>query len=503
MNIDLNKINVSLRQAVALHESGKIQEALEIYEKFNREFPNQVDVLSLLGTAQSQLGDYKQGMQTLHAALKINPFNPNVYNNLGNALRELNLFEDALQCYEIAISQKADYAHAHNNRGLTLKDLGKFDEALKSYSKAIQLDKDYAEPHNNIGNIYADQKRVDLALEQYNKAIEINPKYANAYWNKSLLLLMMGKYQEGWKLYEWRWEAQGTKYKRNLSGRLWLGDENIARKMIFIYAEQGLGDTIQFVRYIKLLKDLGAHITLEVQPQLVSTLKNYEGVNVIGIGDPIPKYDYYCPLLSLPFALKTSFDGIPNDIPYVQADQGKIKNWQVKLGSRTKKRIGLVWSGGFRPDQPEVWAINKRRNISLAYFEPLRDIDADFFSLQKGKEAQEELIRLTSDGWIGPKIIDYTNDLHDFSDTAAFIENLDLIISVDTSTAHMAGALGKEVWILSRYDNCWRWLIDRKDSPWYPTATIFRQSEPGEWEVVIQELKSNLKNVEIGKTSHK
>lgn len=495
MNIDLNKINASLKKAITLHESGKIEEALEIYVKFNKQFPNQVDILSLLGTAQYQLGDYKQGMQTLHEALKINPFNPNVYNNLGNALRELNLFEDALQCYDIAITQKADYAHAHNNRGLTLKDLGRFDEALKSYLKAIDLNKNYAEPHNNTGNIYADQKRVDLALEQYNKAIEIDPKYPNAHWNKALLLLMMGQYEEGWRLYEWRWEAQGTKYKRNLSGKVWLGDANIAGKTIFIYAEQGLGDTIQFVRYIKLLKAHGASIVLEVQQQLVSILKNYEGVKVIGTGDLIPNYDYYCPLLSLPLAIKTSFDSIPNNIPYIQADPNKIQNWETKLGSKTKKRIGLVWSGGFRPDQPEVWAINKRRNISLASFEPLRDIDADFFSLQKGKEAQEELAKLISDGWSGPKIIDYTNDLHDFSDTAALIENLDLVISVDTSTAHMAGALGKEVWILSRYDNCWRWLIDRKDSPWYPTATIFKQPEPGEWKDVVQELKSQLKKI--------
>jgi tetratricopeptide (TPR) repeat protein len=495
MNIDLNKINASLRQAVALHESGKIQEALEIYEEFNQKFPHQADILSLLGTAQYQLGDHKQGMQTLHEALKINPFNPNVYNNLGNALRELNLFEDALQCYNIAISQRADYAHAHNNRGLTLKDLGKIDEALQSYSRAIQLDKDYAEPHNNIGNIYSDQKKVDLALEQYNKAIEIKPKYANAHWNKSLLLLMMGQYQEGWKLYEWRWEAQAPKYKRNLSGSLWLGDENISGKTIFIYAEQGLGDTIQFVRYIKILKDLGARITLEVQPQLLSLLENYEGENIIQIGDPVPEYDYYCPLLSLPLALKTKFEAIPNSIPYIQADPSKIKNWQAKLGTKTRRRIGLVWSGGFRPDQPEVWAINKRRNISLSSFESLRDIDADFFSLQKGKEAQEELTKLMSEGWNGPKIIDHTNDLHDFSDTAALIENLDLVISVDTSTAHMAGALGKEVWILSRYDNCWRWLIDRKDSPWYPTATIFRQPEPGGWENVIKEVKSELKSL--------
>ncbi len=488
-------IKKSLEHAVKLHESGKISEALEIYEKLNAQLPNEADILSLLGTAQYQMGDYQIGMQTLHAALKINPTNALVYNNLGNALRELNLFADALQCYDIAISQKQDYAHAHHNRGLALKDLGRIDEAMQSYKKAIEYKIDYAEPYNNIANIYADQKDFDLALEFYNKAIEINPKYAIAYFNKALLKLLNGEFEDGWRLYEWRWEATGLKKVEKPEATLWLGKEDIAGKKILVYAEQGLGDTLQFVRYIKLLKECGAFITLVVQPQLLATLEGYEGIQVIKNGDPVPKHDFYCPLLSLPLAFNTALETIPSDIPYLKADPKKVALWKAKLGLKTKLRIGLVWSGGFRPDQPEVWAINKRRNIPLNLFEPLKDIDAEFFSLQKGDAAERELVQLKNVSWDGPEIIDYTKEINDFSDTAAFIENLDLIISVDTSTPHMAGALGKNVWILSRYDNCWRWLINRKDSPWYPTATIFRQPTPGDWGSVIKEVNKLLTNL--------
>ena len=493
MNVDINKINAELKRAVALHESGNLKAALVIYERFNAQFPNQPEILSLLGTAQYQTGNYQAGIKTLYAALQINPINPNVYNNLGNALRELNQYPDALQCYDIAITQKTDYAHAHNNRGLTLKDLGEIDQAIASYKNALAIKADYAEPYNNIGNIYADQKRVKEALDFYNKAIELNPNYATAYWNKSLLKLLNGEYEEGFKLYEWRWKAQGLKYTRNLPGKLWLGGDDLQGKTIFIHAEQGLGDTIQFVRYIKLLKNLGASIILEVQPQLLSLLSEYEGANVISIGDAIPQYNYYCPLLSLPLAFRTTLETIPNFTPYLTAEPVKVDQWKHKLGIRNKPRIGLVWSGGFRPDQPEVWAINKRRNISLNLLEPLKDVDAEFFSLQKGKEAEEELSNLKKSDWAGPIIIDHTYDLKDFSDTAALIENLDLVISVDTSTAHMAAALGKPVWLLSRYDNCWRWLIDRTDSPWYPSAKIFRQPSPGDWRTMIQNLSEKLR----------
>jgi Flp pilus assembly protein TadD len=491
MNANIKK---SLKHAVKLHESGKISEALEIYEKLNAQLPNEADILSLLGTAQYQMGDYQKGMQTLHAALKINPTNALVYNNLGNALRELNLFADALQCYDIAISQKQDYAHAHHNRGLALKDLGRIDEAMQSYKKAIEYKIDYAEPYNNKANIYADQKDLSLALDYYNKAIKINPKYASAYFNKALLKLLNGEYEEGWRLYEWRWQVTGLKKTAKPDGALWLGKEDIAGKKILVYTEQGLGDTLQFVRYIKLLKERGALITLVVQPQLLTTLEGYEGIQVIKNGDPVPKHDFYCPLLSLPLAFNTTLETIPADIPYLKADPKKVALWKAKLGLKTKLRIGLVWSGGFRPDQPEVWAVNKRRNIPLNLFEPLKDIDAEFFSLQKGKEAEEELANLKHSNWDGPNIIDFTKDLKDFSDTAALIENLDLIISVDTSTAHMAAALGRPVWLLSRYDNCWRWLIERSDSPWYPSATVFRQSKPKDWHTPIQEVQTKLKN---------
>jgi hypothetical protein len=346
-----------------------------------------------------------------------------------------------------------------------------------------------------MANIYADQKDLALSLQNYDKAIAINPQYANAFWNKSLLRLLNGEYEQGWKLYEWRWKVKGLKFARSLDGPLWLGQESLTNKTIFVYAEQGLGDTIQFVRYLKPLKELGAQVIFEVQAPLLNTFFDYEGVSTIKAGDNIPQYDFQCPLLSLPLAFNTTLETIPNSHPYIRADPHQVAHWKAKLDLKTKLRIGLVWSGGFRPNQPEVWAINKRRNIALEYFKAFKDIDADFYSLQKGIEAEAELVNLVNSNWGGPRIIDHTKDLQDFSDTAALIANLDLVVSVDTSTAHMAGALGKPVWILNKFDNCWRWLIHRQDSPWYPSARLFRQEAPGDWESVITQVHTELQKL--------
>ncbi|HVC44095.1 MAG TPA: glycosyltransferase family 9 protein, partial [Candidatus Binataceae bacterium] len=221
-----------------------------------------------------------------------------------------------------------------------------------------------------------------------------------------------------------------------------------------------------------------------------------EGVaQVAARGHALPEFDYYCPLMSLPLAFKTTLSSIPAQIPYLKADADKARRWQEKLGEKAKLRVGVVWSGGFRPDQPELWPVNNRRNIPLAKLASLRHADVEFYSLQKGQPAASELTDLLAQHWDGPPLIDFTDLLHDFSDTAALIEQLDLVIAVDTSTAHLAGAMGKPVWILSRFDNCWRWLLDRTDSPWYPTARLYRQASPGDWDQVIQRVAADLSHL--------
>lgn len=483
----------TLEKALKLHRSGSFSEAINIYQQLIKKTPNDASVLFLYGTAEYQIGNRLEGIALLYQSLKIQPNNPDAYNNIGNALKDMNHFEEAINCYDLAIGLRPDYAHALNNKGVALKELSRFDEAITCYSEAIKFKSDYAEPHNNIANIYTAQKKTIEALNLYDKAIGIDPSYAPSYWNKSLLKLLLGEYDEGWKLYEWRWRYGAKNLVRHIPAPLWLGNESLENKTIYIYSEQGLGDTIQFCRYIKLLANLGAKVIFEVQNPLIKTLKNIEGVHeVVAIGSSLPKVDFHCPLLSLPLAFKTLVDTIPDQIPYIKPDTIKVEKWRQRLDKNETLRVGLVWSGGFRPDQPELWQVNKRRNLDLQYLKKLNIKGINFYSLQKGEPAESEFKNLDSSSWDGPLIKNYVDELYDFSDTAALIENLDLVIAVDTSTAHMAAAMGKEVWLLNRYDTCWRWFLDRNDSPWYPTVRIFRQPTPGDWQSVINEVRDAL-----------
>jgi hypothetical protein len=275
---------------------------------------------------------------------------------------------------------------------------------------------------------------------------------------------------------------------------LWLGKESIAGRTILIHAEQGLGDTVQFCRYAKLLAERGASVILEVQAPLLKLLEGAEGVSrLIASGSEWPPdIDYQCPLMSLPLAFATTLASIPADVPYLSSNPEKVSFWREKLGERQKLRVGLVWSGGFRPEQPELWAVNSRRNIPLSKLAPLVHPEIEFYSLQKGQPAESELAELRAGGWEGPELVDFTGLLTDFSDTAALIECLDLVISVDTSIVHVAGALAKPVWVLNRFDTCWRWLLQRSDSPWYPTLRLFRQERPGDWDGVVERARTEL-----------
>jgi hypothetical protein len=282
-----------------------------------------------------------------------------------------------------------------------------------------------------------------------------------------------------------------------------LGVESLVNKTILIYSEQGLGDTIQFCRYLKKVADLGGKVIFETQDSLIKTLSNIEGVSqVIPSGTTPPAFDFYCPLLSLPLALNTTVENIPNKVPYIRPDLTKVAYWQEKLGDKKNLRVGLVWSGGFRPDQPEVWDVNERRNIPLSILKKIGLPGIDFYSLQKGTDAENQLANIKESSANDFDIVDFTKELNDYSDTAAFIDNLDLVISVDTSVAHMAGALGKPVWILNRYDTDWRWFVDRSDSPWYPTAKIFNQPSYGDWDSVVKNIKQSLEILQNNHTNN-
>jgi hypothetical protein len=273
----------------------------------------------------------------------------------------------------------------------------------------------------------------------------------------------------------------------------WRGGETLAGRTILLRGEQGLGDVLQFCRYAPLVKALGARVILEVEPPLVRIMGSLPGVDaVVSALDPLPPFDVHCPLMSLPLAFGTTLSTIPAQVPYLFAEPEKAAAWRERLdrqsGGRRRLRVGLVWSGGRRPDQPALRNASDRRNIPLELLAPLKRVDAQFHSLQKGALAERALADLVARGWDGPQIVDHADQLRDLSDTAALMQNLDLVVSVCTSTAHLAGALGKPVFVLLRFGACWRWLLERSDSPWHPTARLFRQAAPDDWGPVAQAL---------------
>jgi tetratricopeptide (TPR) repeat protein len=466
-----------------------LDRAIEIKDDCPEAYYNRGNLLTVLRQFDAACASYDQ-------ALAINPEFAEAHFNRGNLLAEQRRFDAAIASYGRAIAIKADYAEAYCNRGNVLRELDRSEAAVASYDQAIAIRSDYAEAYSNRGVVLTELQQVHAALASYNQAIAVNPDYAQAYFNRSTALLLNGDFEQGWTDYEWRWKHErgvAVKASRNLRQPLWLGSQSLAGKSILLHSEQGLGDTIQFCRYATLVADLGAFVVLEVPASLEGLLTSLNGVSaLVTQGQALPECDYQCPLMSLPLAFRTTLSGVPADVPYLRASVEKVRPWREKLGERRKPRVGLVWSGGFRPDQPEVWAANRRRNIPLAKLASLKGADIEFYSLQKGQPAESELAELLANKWDGPAVLDYSSHLQDFSDTAALIDQLDLVISVDTSTAHVAGAMGKPLWILNRFDTCWRWLMHGNDSPWYPTAKLYRQERAGDWDGVIRRVRSDL-----------
>ncbi len=450
------------------------------------------------GLILKDLRQWEAALDDYDRAIAISNGYAEAYRSRGIVLLELRRSSDALASIDKAISIDPRFAEAYSSRGTVFHKLKQFEQALADFDKAIDLKADLWEAHFNRGSVLQALGKVDAAIASYDQAIALNPSDPPAHLNKAMALLSIGDYANGWIEYEWRWDELKGAPNAKLATRvfpqpLWLGEAPIGGKTILLHGEQGLGDTIQFCRYVALVADLGAKVILEVPSALATLLRCLPGVaKLIVSGEAPPPFDCHCPLLSLPLAFKTTLETIPDKSPYLESNREKVRYWKDKIGEHRKLRVGLVWSGGFRPDQPELWEVNERRNIPLAQLEPLNNPDVEFFSLQKGQAAEAEAAALIAKGWGGPHMNDFTGFLADFSDTAALIENLDLVISVDTSTAHLAGALGKPVWILNRHDSCWRWLLNRSDSPWYPTVRLYRQERAGDWEDVVRRVEHDL-----------
>ncbi len=422
-------------------------------------------------------------------AITVNPKAPSYHSNLGNVLKERGRLDEAVACYRRAIDLKLDFPEAHNNLGTALQEQRELDEAVACYRRAIDLKPDYPEAHNNLGSALKEQGRLDDAVACYRMAIHLKPDFPQAHSNLALALLARGDLAAGWEEHEWRWQTlQMIKDRRIFAQPLWRG-EAAAGRTLLIHAEQGFGDTLQFCRYARLAADRGLRVVMEVQQPLVRLLRTLACVDlVVGRGEELPDFDLQCPMLSMPLALGTTLATIPSAASYLRADEAQAAAWRTRLAvvANQGTRIGLVWAGNPIPHLRVAATMDRRRSIAPDRLAPLFDVSgAHFFSLQKDGPAAPEHFPLT----------DVMAEMGDFADTAALIANLDLVISVDTAVAHLAAALGKPVWLLDRFDPCWRWLTGRRDSPWYPTLRLYRQPRPGDWESVVTEVARDLQSL--------
>jgi len=456
-----------------LAATGRPAEALDHYRLALALDPALTRVRANLAEALRRLGRSEAAEVEARLAVEAEPTLGLAHTVLGAALKDLGRLDAAQAAFAIAARLLPDRPEAHDNLGGALAELGRLAEAEAACRQALRLAADFATAHNNLGNALRDQGRRAEAEECFRRALELAPEMAEARTSLGMARLYRGDFAAGWRDFEARWQT-GRLANRDVPQPQWRGDTPLAGKTVLFHAEQGFGDTIQFLRYAPLLAERGARVIAEVQPALARLAERVDGVaRVIPQGAAWPEFDLHLPMMSAPVAFGTTLDSVPSTIPYLSADPAA---WAAPPSAG--RRVGLVWAGDPRPHDPGAHAADRRRSIPLTAFAPLLALASHtFVSLQKGAGAAQ----------LAPEmgIIDPMAEVADFADTAAVVLHLDLVITVDTAIAHLAGALGKPVWILSRYDGCWRWLERGDTSPWYPTARLFRQTRPGDWESVV------------------
>ena len=482
ISIKPNFAEAYFNRGTALQELKQFDAAVDSYDRAISIKPGNAEAYFNRGTVLQELKHSDAAVDSYDRAISIKPDYADAYYNRGLALQKIKQLDVAVVSYDQAICIKPNFAEAYANRGTALQKLNQLDAAVASYDRAISIKPDFAEVYFNRGLALHELKQLDAALASYDRAISIMPDYAEAYWDKSLTLLLNGHFGKGWELYEWRWKAKQSELKQyNFPQPLWLGAESLKNKTILLHCEQGLGDTIQFCRYAKLVAAQEARVIFEVPKVLMGLLHGLDGVSEwIENGSSLPQFDYHCPLLSLPFAFKTSLDTIPSAQTYLYSDATKVEAWRNKLGDKTKPRVGIVWSGN--ADHKN----DHNRSISLSSLLRYLPNSVEYISLQKELcDFDKMIVDSKSIRHFGEELVDYT-------DTAALCESMDVIISVDTSVAHLSGALGKNIWILLPYSPDWRWLLNRNDSPWYPSVKLYRQERIGDWDSVFERVKADL-----------
>jgi len=541
----------ALEQAVALHRQGDLARAEKIYTRILKARRDHFDALHLLGLLKHQSGKTGEAYRLISAALTVNPRSADARSNLGlvlhalkrdadalasfeqalavdpahgealnnrgmaliklnrpaeavvaferllassprhleaqvnraNALLDLDRVDEAIAAYDAVIALQPGHAGAHFNRGNALAQGHRLPEAIAAYDRAIALAPGYAKAHNNRGLALRALNRHEEALASYGRAIAVDKDFAEAHLNAAHALLSLGDFARGFAAYEWRWKIPSAPHRRAFRQPLWLGTSPIAGKTILLHAEQGLGDTIQFARYVKLLVRAGATVVLEVAPALKQLMSGIDGAaRVVETGEALPAFDLHCPLASLPLAFKTELASIPAGIPYLTAPAERLEKWRARIETLARPRIALAWSGN------AAHANDRNRSIPLARLEPLWSrAGASFISVQRDVRDADAGVLAGAEG-----LVHVGDELSDFADTAGVLALADLVISVDSAVAHLAGAMGRPVWILLPCSPDWRWMLAREDSPWYPTARLFRQPAIGDWESVLARLRLEL-----------
>ena len=462
---------------------GRLEEALECLDRALAIDPRNIADLRNRGIVLRKLGRPAEALACYEALLAIRPGDADILVKRGLVLNELERREEALASIDHAVRLRPDDLDVRNARVIVLDNLGRYQEALLDVDRMLGINSTHTDAINNSGMLLARLGCFAEALRCYERSLLLQPGQAQARYNRSLVRLALGDWIRGFEEFECRWETDSLKRSRlDTQAPLWLGEGDLKGKTLLVYHEQGYGDTLQSVRYIPLLAERGARVILAVPAPLHKLLETVPGVaQVISGGSSGLQHHYQCPLMSLPRAFRTTPDTVPAPVSYLHADSTRIAYWSRRLGPRTQPRIGLVWGG--RRYAP----INYPRDVPLESLRPLLDLDADIISLQKEVSAGDRQLLAQL-----PRLRHLGDSLEDFADTAALIENLDLVIAADTAVAHLAGALGKPVWLMNRYASCWRWLQRGSESPWYPTMRQFRQHTVGNWDPVVVAVREAL-----------
>ncbi|MFY9287617.1 MAG: tetratricopeptide repeat-containing glycosyltransferase family protein [Alphaproteobacteria bacterium] len=487
-----NKPFAMMQKAVSFHKQGHMEDAEQSYQQVLKDDPKHIDALRLLGALYVQWKKMDSAIEYFEKALHVKPDHTEVRNNLGialfsqgNALRKAGQSIEASQLYERLVKLHPNDVNLRNNLGTIFHDMAKFDEAMEQYEIALQIEPNSADALVNRAGLLVELNRPDEACRGYEQALKINPNSADAKWGKSLAMLMLGDYENGWKLYEARFERNPITHPLLTQNKRWDGCP-LEGKRLLIWGEQGFGDVLQFIRYAALCKEKGGFIIVQCRAPLVRLLQNCPYIDEVVTEATL--FDYHIPIMSLPFLFGTTLNTIPSTTPYLTvSDEARLK-WASRFAGSVGLKVGLVWAGNPRKNLIEAHATDRQRSINLSMMKPLLDLPScQFYNLQKD-EASAEIMR----NGLQSRLINYMPGVEDFMDTAAIIENLDLVISVDTSVVHLAGGLGKEVWVLSRFGGCWRWLRNQETNPWYPTVRIFSQPSPGDWDGCLQTVKKAL-----------